>query len=299
MDIREIGAEELTHFEDGYYSQELGDFLGAYDNDRLVGIVGGIYYTDYFIINNLWVLEEYRRQGIGTDLILAMEAYAFDTYDINYYLAEYGEMSNSWENSFFFMKLGYGMKRFSYSKKMMELDRFVDSGLAHRFDDMKIAEANIRKVSDIILSVTPLEKDKELVSFKQTAFALMKNGHMSEDMSLCYFENGKIQAGIVVSGRKNVYTIESIYVRGKDKLSCLYNILGKQIAIFNMNKEKDIILSVKMKGEYNNRTMDFSKTFMVDTGSSEDVYLVRKPVRQPYMTNLHMQDDLPLYGEET
>ena len=79
--IMQHGREELE-FTDGAiekHNGEYGSFRYLYkENNQIIGAVQGVYMNGQTILSNMFVVPERRGQGIGTQLIDAIEKYEED-----------------------------------------------------------------------------------------------------------------------------------------------------------------------------------------------------------------------------
>ncbi|MCB0332149.1 MAG: GNAT family N-acetyltransferase [Bdellovibrionales bacterium] len=92
------------------YNKETLNWL-AYDSDTLVGAVTTDILWDWIYVDELWVCDELRSQGLGTKLMQEVEQYALSKSLSGIWL-----WTQDWQAAEFYEKLGY--------EKFTEFDDF-------------------------------------------------------------------------------------------------------------------------------------------------------------------------------
>ncbi|MEM9216527.1 MAG: GNAT family N-acetyltransferase [Cyanobacteria bacterium P01_F01_bin.150] len=74
----------------------------AENNQELIGVLTAALLWDWIYIDELWVAENYRQQGLGTSLMKQAESYAVSQQLVGLWL-----WTQSWQAENFYKKLGY------------------------------------------------------------------------------------------------------------------------------------------------------------------------------------------------
>jgi ribosomal protein S18 acetylase RimI-like enzyme len=79
-------------FTDELFADWLDDpvAIGCFENETLIGVIEGSIeaWHDLFRISNLWVDEHHRRQGLGANLMRALEEHALNRHELRGFILE-------------------------------------------------------------------------------------------------------------------------------------------------------------------------------------------------------------------